>query len=1142
MKRLLLVFLLICISSLGNEVQAEYLNFQSTVYFTASGNTLSSSGLTLESFDYSTALASHPIFNDGIYFPLTDYLGNNIWVRVRHIADDPNGTSVGQNVTKTEGTPFRDGGFGGWWGFLYQFDVYQDATLTGTASNTLNGLFPSNVMVESIETLSSGEWISFESLNVESTNWGLNSINFSGSQPGSNPGFSAVNIPYSNNLSAFTSSFPIASKNIYAVDGGGSSYAEFRMSAENVSQFKYGYEYPSNGGYQGIHVYIGNPVIPRVVIDRTVGSNPSCPNSNVTFTATPIGWADLPTYQWKTNGANVGENAPDYSSSSLGYSNKISCELTSASTTATLSNSITQYVAPVLDVAISITSGSNPTCANVPVTFTASVLTNNCGYSITGYQWKLNMQNVGNNEPTFTGLIPDNAWVTCEVSTNDFISATSNYVIVSSISPTFTWYLDADLDGYYTGSPLSICSNISPGVGYTSNIIPGGDCDDSNPEINPGMSEILSNGIDDNCNGLIDETGDYCFPYSNSFSFFYINDVTLGTISNSNNGNSYPYVYSNFSALSTTVPAGDSVGYAIAAGGSYDNNQNLSIYVDFNRNGRFDDAGEQVVNNKVFSISNPATGSFAVLASQVPASYRVRIASALYISTSPCFTDYGEIEDYTIIVTPYVPPTYCVPVIDIPCTDIWLDNVTIDTLVNNNTLCNGGYSNYSSSKKDAIVPGGEVHFSLDQVSFVGATQHINMYVDYNNDLDFGDAGEQVVTDAVNVYGTPANGSFIVPANQPVGLYRMRIVTELDGNPLPSACHTISGEVEDYTLEVVPAYCTPAIDNPCQNSNFLNYVYLGGINNVSACDGYADFSSISTSHFAGDQIYYYLASSSINAQVNVYIDYNGNKSFADAEENVVINLPVPDWAGAASGFFTIPSTVVPGNYRIRITLDDIANIPDPCHVVAGEVEDYTLIVEQLPLYSTLNLNLFLEGLYTGSGAMRQAQDISAPKYSTGIADQLTVELHRDTPPYSTAYTFNNVDLHTDGSLTISTIPSGITGSYFVVIKHRNSIETWSSSAIPFGGIGSINYDFSIAASQAFGNNQKLIAGKYVIYGGDVNQDGVVDAGDLIPTDNDASNFTPGYVITDINGDGIVDPDDIFIIGNNASGFIQSKIPQ
>ena len=62
-----------------------------------------------------------------------------------------------------------------------------------------------------------------------------------------------------------------------------------------------------------------------------------------------------------------------------------------------------------------------------------------------------------------------------------------------------TYYIDADGDNYGNAAIDSIwCSTI---IGY---IIDSTDCDDSDPDINPGISEIL-NEIDDNCNKLIDE-------------------------------------------------------------------------------------------------------------------------------------------------------------------------------------------------------------------------------------------------------------------------------------------------------------------------------------------------------------------------------------------------------------------------------------------------------------------------------------------------------------------------------------------------------------------------------------------------------------------------------------------------------------
>ncbi|HOZ51081.1 MAG TPA: thrombospondin type 3 repeat-containing protein, partial [Chitinophagaceae bacterium] len=65
------------------------------------------------------------------------------------------------------------------------------------------------------------------------------------------------------------------------------------------------------------------------------------------------------------------------------------------------------------------------------------------------------------------------------------------------------WYLDGDADGYFAGAVILAC--ISPSAGYTTNIIGGGDCNDSDSSIHPNSPEICCNNIDDNCNGLVDE-------------------------------------------------------------------------------------------------------------------------------------------------------------------------------------------------------------------------------------------------------------------------------------------------------------------------------------------------------------------------------------------------------------------------------------------------------------------------------------------------------------------------------------------------------------------------------------------------------------------------------------------------------------
>ncbi|MDQ3019928.1 MAG: hypothetical protein M3R36_05065 [Bacteroidota bacterium] len=112
-----------------------------------------------------------------------------------------------------------------------------------------------------------------------------------------------------------------------------------------------------------------------------------------------------------------------------------------------------------------------------------------------------------------------------------------------------------------------------------------------------------------------------------------------------------------------------------------------------------------------------------------------------------------------------------------------------------------------------------------------------------------------------------------------------------------------------------------------------------------------------------------------------------------------------------------------------------------------------------------------------------------------------------------------------------------GTYYIEIRHRNSLETWSKSGGESFTQGTENfYDFTTSASQAFGNNLNLRLGKYTDFSGDVNQDGVIDLADASPTDNDVFNFASGYRVTDVNGDYVVDIDDLSFIDNNGFLFV------
>lgn len=113
-------------------------------------------------------------------------------------------------------------------------------------------------------------------------------------------------------------------------------------------------------------------------------------------------------------------------------------------------------------------------------------------------------------------------------------------------------------------------------------------------------------------------------------------------------------------------------------------------------------------------------------------------------------------------------------------------------------------------------------------------------------------------------------------------------------------------------------------------------------------------------------------------------------------------------------------------------------------------------------------------------------------------------------------------------------------YYIVVKHRNSIETWSSAAQSFTN-GTLYYNFTTANTQAFGNNMINAGGKWSFYVGDVNQDGIVDASDVSLVDNDALSGVFGSAITDLNCDGIVDVSDLSVIDNNSTNSVSVIAP-
>ncbi len=175
---------------------------------------------------------------------------------------------------------------------------------------------------------------------------------------------------------------------------------------------------------------------------------------------------------------------------------------------------------------------------------------------------------------------------------------------------------------------------------------------------------------------------------------------------------------------------------------------------------------------------------------------------------------------------------------------------------------------------------------------------------------------------------------------------------------------------------------------------------------------------------------------------------------------------------------------------------------------------------------LNLQSLIEGRYN---------DVT----NLMVSDTTKVLLHSAISPYPVVDSAVSV-LNSDGKgvFNFSNAVSGV--NYFIVVNHRNSIETWSANAMSFTS-DTLSYDFTTAATTAYGNNLVLKGTRWTIYSGDINKDGFVDLTDVSLAYNDAVLFVNGYNITDVNGDLFSDLFDVLIVYGNSSQFISVAKP-
>ena len=179
--------------------------------------------------------------------------------------------------------------------------------------------------------------------------------------------------------------------------------------------------------------------------------------------------------------------------------------------------------------------------------------------------------------------------------------------------------------------------------------------------------------------------------------------------------------------------------------------------------------------------------------------------------------------------------------------------------------------------------------------------------------------------------------------------------------------------------------------------------------------------------------------------------------------------------------------------------------------------------------SVNITMITEGFYNST------------VNTQNISDTVRAYLHSSVSPFNavdSAVAVVDSALHTAGYIFSNSVP----GNYYIRLVHRNSLETWSSAPVALNE--NTNYDFTSSASQAFGSNMAQVDAspvRFALYSGDVNHDGAIDATDVSAVDNEAANYSAGYIPADLTGDGYVDGTDFAIADNNAANFVSVISP-
>ena len=256
-----------------------------------------------------------------------------------------------------------------------------------------------------------------------------------------------------------------------------------------------------------------------------------------------------------------------------------------------------------------------------------------------------------------------------------------------------------------------------------------------------------------------------------------------------------------------------------------------------------------------------------------------------------------------------------------------------------------GYSRYESGQIGAIIGS---RFSLTVENSSGSNcARTKVWIDWNNDDDFDDAGEEILNAGIDASCSNATSNTFnvtVPINAFVGLSRMRVQVRDANDSEPIACGVVSNSsTTDFNIRVLDTYCS-------SKTNYNQIYYLKKLL-TNSCNGSIDFettyaplkgykhhvqTSATVNRNSSFNIDLENSVSSRCARTKIWVDWNHDNDFSDVGEEIFSSGIENSCANLLKYNLvaTVPSNAVLGTTRMRVQVrDSYIILPDACIIDA-----------------------------------------------------------------------------------------------------------------------------------------------------------------------------------------------------------------